>query len=229
MSGSTALSKAMNGEKIPETQQKGALTEAVDKLKNMGGRLSKVKEVAENVGDAVLHTAETQGTVFAASFAEGYLGEEKLDLGPVDIRTVGGVIIGGYGMYKTMTGKGGEHAMAIGNGLLATGVGRMGRNAGRALAEKYRGNGGTPGNGAGANANANGGNGAGNAGNAAPPAPPPAPPAIPQANGDFGELVRDIFLTPDTAGAEAPKPETAGRSTVPARYKPSRFIRAQAA
>jgi hypothetical protein len=205
----TALKQAMNGEKVPESKQKGALFEAVGQLKNMGGKLSKVKEVAENVGDAVLYTAETQGMVFAGSFVEGYFGEEKMDLGPVDLRTAGGLLLSGYGMYKTMSGKGGEHALALGNGLLATGIGRMGRNAGKALAEKYA----SKGN----NAPANNPPPANNA----PPAPPPA---LPKTDGDFGDLVRDIFLTPDAAG----QPEAAGRN-VPARHKPSRFIRADAA
>lgn len=195
------LQQAMNGEKVPETKQKGALTEAVGKIKNLGGQLSKVKEVSERVGDTLLYTAETQSMVFAGSFVEGYFGEDRMDLGPVDLRTASGLVISGYGMYKTMTGKGGEHALALGTGLLATGVARMGRNAGHALAEKYA------------------------AKNPAPPAPaaPATPPAVPQTSGDFGELVRDIFLTPDAAG----QPETAGRN-LPTRHKPSRFLRADA-
>jgi hypothetical protein len=208
-----ALKQAMNGEKIPEARQKGALAEAVDKIKNMGGQLSKVKEVAENVGDAVLYTAETQGMVFTGSFLEGYFGEEKMDLGPVDMRTAGGVLLSGYGFYKLMSGKGGEHPLALGNGLLATGVGRMGRNAGKALAEQYA----SKGSAAPANTPANN----------PPPAsnpPPVTPPALPKTDGDFGDLVRDIFLTPDAAG----QPEAAGRN-VPARHKPSRFIRADIA
>jgi hypothetical protein len=32
-------------------------------------------------GTLVLHTAETQGSLFLSSMAEGYLGEEKLKLG----------------------------------------------------------------------------------------------------------------------------------------------------
>ena len=131
----SALEKAMSGEKVSEGQVKGALSEAVDKLKNLGGRISKAKEVSENLAEAVIATAETQGTVFAASFVEGYYGEEKMDIGPVDMRLAGGIVTGGYGLYQTMTGKGGAHALAVGNGLMATGIGRVGRNAGKALAE----------------------------------------------------------------------------------------------
>ena len=69
------------------------LNEALDKVKNLGGRLSKMKEVGESVAEAVIATAETQGTVFAASFAEGYFGEEKMDVGPVDMRLGGGLVV----------------------------------------------------------------------------------------------------------------------------------------
>jgi hypothetical protein len=204
----TALSKALQGEKLPDKQQKGALAEAVDKIKNLGGRISRAREVSETVAEAVLHTAETQGTVFAASFAEGYFGEERMDVGPVDLRLAGGLVVGGYGLYSTMNGKGGSHALALGNGLLATGISRIGRNAGRALADKKK---------AGDTAQAP----------AQVPAQPPMAalpaPAIPQADGDFGDLVRDIFLTPDASG----EPETAGRRKD--RHRPSRFIRADAA
>jgi len=202
----TALDKAISGEKVSDKQAKGALADAVGKIKNLGGRITKAREVSENMADAVIHTAETQGTVFVASFAEGYWGEEKMDLGPVDMRVGGGLLVGGYGLYKTMTGKGGSHALALGNGLLATGVGRVGRNAGKALSEKnHKDKPATPPAAAASPQPANaGGQG--------------APPAI-EANGDFGALVRDILLSPN--GEEA--------GGVPARARPSRFIRASAA
>ena len=198
----SALNKAMNGEKVPETQQKGALSEAVDKLKSLGGRISKVKEQSEAVADAVIATAEIQGAVFGASFAEGYFGEEKMDLGPVDLRVGGGLLVGGYGLYQTMTGKGGSHSLAIGNGLLAIGLGRVGRNAGKALAEKKDKKAAEPA-----------------AVTQAADAPPAVPAQLPVAQGDFGDLVRDIFLTPaaETAGGDGPE-----------RHRPSRFIRANA-
>ncbi len=196
----TALSKAMQGEKVPDKQQKGALAEAVGKLKNLGGRISKAKEKSEAVADAVIATAEMQGAAFGASFAEGYFGEEKMDVGPVDLRVGGGLLVGGYGLYQTMTGKGGSHSLAIGNGLLAVGLGRVGRNAGKALAEKRD-----------------------KRGQEQPTASVPTqavPAQIPAAQGDFGDLVRDIFLTPNSSGAEP-----VDRAT-PERHRPSRFIRA---
>jgi len=185
---SDTLQAAIEGKKIPDSKKNGVLAEALGKVKSMGGRFSKMKEVAEELGDAVIATAETQGVVFAASFAEGYLGEEKMDIGPVDVRTAGGLLLGGFGLYKTMSGKGGAHALALGNGLLATGIGRMGRHAGKALAEKK-------------------------AAPATPPATPgaaaaaPAPAAAPATAGvpllaadDIGEIARMVRMTPGTEG-----------------------------
>ena len=181
----TALSKAMNGEKVSDGQAKGALAEAVGKLKSFGGKISKTAKLSEAVADAVIATAETQGAVFAASFAEGYFGEEKMDLGPIDMRLGAGLALGGYGIYKSMTGKGSTHALALGNGLLATGIGRIGRHAGKALAEKKS----AP---------------------ATPPAAAAAPaaasataglPAHPQlAADDIGEIARMVRMTPGTEG-----------------------------
>ena len=183
---STTLQKAIAGEKVPDSKKTGVLNEALDKVKSMGGRIAKAREMSETVADAVIATAETQGTVFAASFAEGYLGEEKMDIGPIDVRVGGGLVLGGYGLYKAMSGKGGSHALALGNGLLATGIGRIGRHAGRALAEKK----------------------------AAPQTPPAAAPApsvpaaapVAQLKGDdIGDIVRMVRMTPGTEG------ELAGR------------------
>ena len=174
----TALSKAMKGEKVPDGQAKGALMEAAGKLKSLGGKISKARELSETIADAVIATAETQGTVFAASFAEGYFGEDKMDVGPVDVRLGGGLILGGYGLYKTMSGKGGAHALALGNGLLATGIGRIGRHAGKALAEKK-----------------------GTAAPAPAQAPAAAAPAPAQLKGDdIGEIARMVRMTPGTEG-----------------------------
>ena len=180
---STALNKAVAGDKVPDSKKNGVLAEALDKVKSMGGRFSKMKEVSETLADAVIATAETQGTVFAASFAEGYFGEEKMYVGPVDMRLGGGLLLGGYGLYKTMSGKGGAHALALGNGLLATGIGRIGRHAGKALAEKKS----TP-------------------ATPAPAAAAPAP-AVPATAGhpqlaadDIGEIARMVRMTPGTEG-----------------------------
>ena len=177
------LNKAMTGEKIPDSQTKGALAQAVGKLKNFGGQISKARAMSEAIADSVIATAETQGTVFAASFAEGYFGEEKMDLGPVDMRLGAGLVLGGYGLYKTMSKKGGSHALALGNGLMATGIGRIGRHAGKALAEKKA---------------------AGTPPPAQTPDAAPAPAAAPaQLKGDdIGEIARMVRMTPGTEGED---------------------------
>ncbi len=179
------LAKVMHGEKIPESKIKGALTDAAGRIKNLTGRFAKAREMSEQLADAVIATAETQGTVFAASFAEGYFGEEKMDIGPVDVRVGGGLILGGYGLYKSMSGKGGQHALALGNGLLAAGIGRIGRHAGRALAEKKTAP--TP--------------------PAQTPAPAPVAAPVPATAGvpqlaadDIGEIARMVRMTPGTEG-----------------------------
>ncbi|MFZ5480641.1 MAG: hypothetical protein ACOZNI_28015 [Myxococcota bacterium] len=207
---STALQKVIAGEKPADSKKTGLLNEAVDKIKSLGGRIERAKEVTESIAEAMIATAETQGTVFAASFAEGYLGEEKMDLGPVDLRIGGGLVVGGYGLYQAMNGKGGSHALAIGNGLLAAGVGRIGRHAGRALADKKN----AP---------------------ATPPATTPAPAAAPApgaapatagvpaarqiAADDIGEIARMVRMTPGTEGDD----DVAGRR----RRRKQRFIRAR--
>ena len=219
MAQESALAKAMNGQELSDKQTKGALAEAMEKIGREGGKLSKLKDNMGNVGDSLIHTGEMQGTVFIASFAEGYLGEEKMDVGPVDLRLAGGVVSAGYGIYNVLTGKGGEHALAVGNGLISTALSRVGRNAGKALAEKRdkkeekktdgaAGSGGQKSEGT----DANKGQGSGQKQVADQGEAP--------VQGDFGDLVRDIFLTPDGESTEGRR---GGR---PERAKPSRFIRA---
>ncbi|MFN7145838.1 MAG: hypothetical protein ACK4YP_18830, partial [Myxococcota bacterium] len=106
----------------------------------------------------------------------------------VDLRLGGGLLVGGYGLYQSMSGKGGSHALAIGNGLLATGIGRIGRHAGKALADKK------------------------NAPATPPAAQAPAPAAAPApvaagvagqraiAADDIGEIARMVRMTPGTEG-----------------------------
>ena len=136
----------------------------------------------------------------------------------MDLRLAGGVASAGYGIYNVMTGKGGEHALAVGNGLISTALGRVGRNAGKALSEKR--------------------DKSKDKGQAKAEQKAEESPADPKAKtdpgakdkgagaieestqGDFGDLVRDIFLTPD---GDATEGRRGGR---PERAKPSRFIRA---
>ena len=193
------LQKAIQGGKVPESKKSGVLAEALDKVKSVKNQLYRATEMSETLADAVMASAETQATVFTASFAEGYLGEEKMDIGPVDLRLGGGLLVGGYGLYQSMSGKGGSHALAIGNGLLAVGIGRIGRHAGKALAEKK-------------------------SGTTEPPAQTPAPAAAPppaQIKGDdIGEIARMVRMTPGTEGEDV-----AGRRRHREGGRSERFIR----
>ena len=114
MAENTALAKAISGQDLSDRQTKGALTEALEKLGKEGGKLSKLKNNMGAMGDALIYAAETQGTVFVSSFVEGYVGEEKMDVGPVDLRLAGGVVTSAYGFYNVMMGKGGEHPICCG-------------------------------------------------------------------------------------------------------------------
>ena len=84
--GTTALSTAMKGGKVTERQAQSALGQAVSKIANLTKKAETSKEAMLETGTLVLHTAETQGSLFLASMAEGYLGEDKLKLGNVDVR-----------------------------------------------------------------------------------------------------------------------------------------------
>ncbi len=199
---STALAKAMQGEKVSETAAKGALSAAVDKLKNLRTKAESMKEKAGAVGAAALHIGEMQTTLFATSFAEGYFGEDKMKVGPVDVRAGAGLAGAAVGLYQTFNGSSaGGHVLAVSNGLLGAAVASFGRRAGASMAEKSKA--------------------------AATPDAPPAPPAPAQlatdptgrrqlvnpdgspkvktdGSPDFGgsveSMVRDILLTPDAAG-----------------------------
>lgn len=136
----TALAKAQDalasGKQMSQTTAKSALEEAMSKLESAGKRASKAKEQVVAGAEALMHTGEIQGTVFLASMAEGYFGEDKMRVGSVDMRAIGGVAVAGWGIYEAMTGKGGTHQLAVGNGLLATAIGSYGRLAGAKLKEK---------------------------------------------------------------------------------------------
>lgn len=202
---STALQKAMAGEKVADGAAKGALAQAVDRLKSLQTRATAMKEKASVVGSALLHTAEMQGAAFTASFAEGYFGDEKMKIGPVDYRVGLGLAGGAVGLYQAFTGSAaGGHVLALSNGTLASAVSSFGRKAGAKMADKS----------------------ASGAAPAAPAAPAPAPaPQQPQLQ-DFSGNVRDTFLTPETAadddfGARRGGGRRGGRG---GRRRPSRFL-----
>ena len=134
----SALQTAMKkgADKVPERQTKGALGQAVDKIASLTRRADKTKAVVAETGAKVVHTAETQGSLFLASMAEGYFGGDKLKLGGVDLRAPVALAAQGYGLYESMAGKGGGHSLAIGNGLMGSWLASVAVKAGQKLRDK---------------------------------------------------------------------------------------------
>ncbi len=139
--GTTALQTAIQGGKVSDKAAQSALGDAVGRIANLTKRAQNSKEAMMETGTLVLHTAETQGSLFLASLAEGYLGEDKLKLGAVDLRAPAGLLAQGYGLYQTMSGQkgAGAHVLALGNGVMGSWLANVARNAGRTLAEKRAG------------------------------------------------------------------------------------------
>lgn len=139
--GSTALQTAIQGGKVSDKAARSALGEAVGRIANLTKKANTSKEAMMETGTLVLHTAETQGSLFLASMAEGYLGEDRMKLGSVDLRAPVGLLAQGYGLYQTMTGQkgAGQHVLAVGNGVMGSWLANVARNAGRTLAEKRAG------------------------------------------------------------------------------------------
>lgn len=140
--GTTALQTALQGGKVSDKAAQSALGKAVGRITSLTRQAHHSKEAMVETGTVVLHAAETHGALFLASLAEGYLGEDKVKVGSVDLRAPLGLIAQGYGLYQTMTGQkgAGAHVMALGNGLTASWLASIARNAGRTLAEKRGGN-----------------------------------------------------------------------------------------
>jgi len=139
--GSTALQTAMQGGKVSDKAAQSALSQAVGRIANLTKKANTSKEAMVETGSLVVHTAETQGSLFLASMAEGYLGEEKMKLGSVDLRAPVGLLAQSYGLYQTMTGQrgAGSHVLALGNGVMGSWLANVARNAGKTLAEKRAG------------------------------------------------------------------------------------------
>jgi hypothetical protein len=186
--GGTALATAMQGGKVSDKAARSALDEALGRIANLTKRAQHSKEAMVETGTVVFHTAETQGTLFMASMAEGYLGDDKLKIGAVDLRGPLGLLAQGYGLYQTMTGQkgAGAHVLAVGNGLMGSLLASIARNAGRTLAEKRT-------------------------GAALPPVPAPMPMPMPVLTPGVQGLMpepglsgpmREVLLTPGTEGEE---------------------------
>lgn len=139
---STALKEIVDGEKsakdIPEAKKNGLFNQAVEGLRKLGAKTEKLEEKVETVTASLVVATEIQAANAVGNFAEGYLGRDRLQIGPVDGRTVVGTAMGLKGLYDIARGKtGGAHWLAVGNGLMAAGVGSSAREAGVALKERW--------------------------------------------------------------------------------------------
>ena len=135
----TALQKALDGQKITDTQAKGALAQAVDKITTLKNKAEKTKEAVGTAAEAVVSTLELQGSVFLASMAEGYFGKDKLKPGGiVDVRAPVALGLLGWGVYDAMSGNTGSapHLISLGNGIGASFLASCGHAAGTAMATK---------------------------------------------------------------------------------------------
>ena len=173
----------------PPPKKDGLLQQALTKIETLRNSAATTRGRMDEVGDMMIATIETTATNLAASAAEGYWGEDKMKIGPVDLRVVGGGTLGAWGFYKAMNGKGGSHELALGNGLLQSFVSSAGRRAGAALAEKA------------------------NTGAANNPAPPPNPATPPNPNvqgADVEGIVRDIGRNLQLGATEGAEGDDAG-------------------
>lgn len=107
------------------------------KLENAQARARTMRENAEGSIEAGVTVLEVQSANAIGCAAEGYFGEDKMDLGSLDMRTLLGLGLASKGLLDTMSGENGMHELALGNGFMAAGLGRMARNAGRKLRESY--------------------------------------------------------------------------------------------
>ena len=222
------LEKAIKGEKVSDKQTKTALGQAVKKIANLTKKADGSSLALKETGGAVLSSAETQGSLFLASMAEGYLGPDKIKVGAVDVRAPLAFVGVGWGLYEVMTGKaGGTHALALGNGLLGSWLASVGVQAGKTLAEKKAEGSATP-----------------------PPATTTPQPSVqgellppvhgalpaPGLGNDFGSPIREVMLTPEPVmvGDEDEEDEEGTRPFGRPRRRPrrrpkrhGRFVRAR--
>jgi hypothetical protein len=133
-----ALQGNTKAKDIPDSKKTSMLEDALGQLRSLSGVKEKYKDQIGTVTEAAMVTAELQAANAVGSFAEGYMGREKLQLGPVDGRTLLGTLLSGKGIYDLTRGKKhGQHYLAVGNGLMAAGLGSSAREAGGALKERW--------------------------------------------------------------------------------------------
>ena len=126
----TALQRALSGQTVSEGGLKKALLQASTKIENANKKAAKVKGQAKAMGGACVTTVEIQGATALSSLGAGYFsGNQKAT------RITRGVIGTGallYGISEAGDG-GGDHALAIGNGVLASVTAEMAYQAGYEL------------------------------------------------------------------------------------------------
>lgn len=142
---SAPLAQVMSGNKdiksLTENQAKSALAQATSKISSTKKAAAALKANGGAAVSMVLHSAESGGTLFLASMAEGFAISKgkSLKVGPVDIRAALAIPLQGWGIIDCLRGRGGGHQLAIGNGLMGSALASLGLQAGQALAEKQAG------------------------------------------------------------------------------------------
>lgn len=135
--GKTALKKFKEGRALTQNMALAALEEAVAVQDRKDAKVEKAEGRLTTMANAALMTLEVQVTAFLGGGAEGLLGD-KIVKGPVDLRLVPAVPLLVWGMHCAYKGhkRAGRDQIAMANGLLATVVSRVGRDAGDAWRER---------------------------------------------------------------------------------------------
>lgn len=139
----TVMEQALAGNAPVTHKKKSGVSQTVfeevkGQLARKGNKLKEMAEHGREAGMSALHTGETQLAVFATSMAKGAWGDDKLKMGKLPIPTAVGLGLIGWGLYDELSGAGGGHQLAIGNGLLASDVADLGRETGAKLAESWK-------------------------------------------------------------------------------------------
>lgn len=123
-----ALQKAMQGQQLSEGGLKSALSQAIGKIDKVQDKAAKVKEQAKAVGSCVVETVEIQGATAVSSFGAGYFsGHKKATRWTRGLLGTGLIV---FGTMEAADGSGGDHSLALGNGVLASLTAEMAFQAG---------------------------------------------------------------------------------------------------
>lgn len=143
----SAIELAMSGATEPAGKaKKKTVSQAVfDNMKEqlegkLGRQSGRIKQMAENAGEAGLQAVngvETLATTFMYSMAKGGIGADKMKVADVSVPGAVGLGMMAWGLYDTLTGKGGSHQFSLGLGLVASDIADIGNSAGIKLADAY--------------------------------------------------------------------------------------------